>query len=191
MIPRSFGTHSGTFHADEVTACALLLLFDQIDADKVLRTRDPSTLAGCAYVCDVGGVYDPARRRFDHHQPSYTGSLSSAGMIGEYLRDEGIMPHHAHRFLEDALLKGVDAYDNGKITAETGTCTLSHIVSNFMPAVYDATDDLIDKAFFSALDFVLGHLRRVYERFLYIEACREQVAAAMQASTTYLFFPPL
>ncbi len=25
--PRSFGTHDGSFHADEVTACALLLLF--------------------------------------------------------------------------------------------------------------------------------------------------------------------
>ena len=29
--PRSFGTHDGSFHADEVTACALLLLFDLID----------------------------------------------------------------------------------------------------------------------------------------------------------------
>ncbi|MDF2550599.1 MAG: hypothetical protein K0S07_1666, partial [Chlamydiales bacterium] len=29
--PRSFGTHDGSFHADEVTACALLLLVDLID----------------------------------------------------------------------------------------------------------------------------------------------------------------
>ena len=34
--PRSCGTHDGTFHADEVTACALLILFDLVDEDKVL-----------------------------------------------------------------------------------------------------------------------------------------------------------
>ncbi len=188
MVPRSFGTHSGTFHADEVTACALLLLFDLIDVDKIIRTRDSAALASCAYVCDVGGVYDAERRRFDHHQPTYTGPLSSAGMVGEYLRDTGIMPRHAHKFLEEALLKGVDDYDNGKITAEIGTCTLSHIVSNFMPAVYEASDEEIENAFFSALDFVLGHLKRVYARFLYIESCREQVASVMEKQGSYLLF---
>ncbi len=33
-IPRSVGTHDGTFHADEVTACAFLLLFDLVDSNK-------------------------------------------------------------------------------------------------------------------------------------------------------------
>ncbi|MBS0649692.1 MAG: MYG1 family protein, partial [Verrucomicrobia bacterium] len=47
MIPRSCGTHDGSFHADEVTACALLLLFDQIDRDKIIRTRDSSKLSKC------------------------------------------------------------------------------------------------------------------------------------------------
>ena len=28
ILSRSFGTHDGSFHADEVTACALLLFFN-------------------------------------------------------------------------------------------------------------------------------------------------------------------
>jgi Uncharacterized conserved protein related to MYG1 family len=85
MIKRSVGTHDGAFHADEVTACALLVVFDLVDEDKIVRTRDPSKLAECEYVCDVGGEYDPSRKLFDHHQADYVGRLSSAGMILHYL----------------------------------------------------------------------------------------------------------
>lgn len=52
---RSCGVHDGTFHADEITACALLMLFDLIDEDKIIRTRDLDVLSTCEYVCDVGG----------------------------------------------------------------------------------------------------------------------------------------
>ena len=49
MIFRSLGIHDGTFHADEVTACALLILFDLIDEEKIIRTRDTARLAKCEY----------------------------------------------------------------------------------------------------------------------------------------------
>lgn len=32
------------------------------------RTRDQKLLDECDIVVDVGGVFDPERRRFDHHQ---------------------------------------------------------------------------------------------------------------------------
>src|SRR5690242_15282127 len=86
-IPRSFGTHDGSFHADEVTACGLLLVFKMIDLDKITRTREEEVLATCEYVCDVGGIYNVADKRFDHHQNSYAGELSSAGMILLYLKE--------------------------------------------------------------------------------------------------------
>ena len=81
QTPRSFGTHDGSFHADEVTACSLLLAFGKIDREKIHRTRDSAVLASCEYVCDVGGIFDPALKRFDHHQAEYVGPLSSAGMV--------------------------------------------------------------------------------------------------------------
>jgi uncharacterized UPF0160 family protein len=36
----------------------------------LIRTRDPAKLAECTVVVDVGGVYDPAQHRYDHHQVS-------------------------------------------------------------------------------------------------------------------------
>src|ERR1700761_5593230 len=111
-IPRSFGTHDGTFHADEVTACALLLLFGLIDPLRIVRTRNLDELKTCEYVCDVGGIYDPQNKLFDHHQADYQGSLSSAGMILLHLQETGIISPKEHEFFDRSLIIGVDAHDN-------------------------------------------------------------------------------
>src|SRR5262245_7832493 len=98
MEPRSLAIHDGSFHADEVTACALLLLFDRIDRNKVHRTRDQKVIDRCDYVCDVGGIYDPAKRRFDHHQAEYKGSMSSAGMVLLYLKELELIEPHLYEY---------------------------------------------------------------------------------------------
>ena len=154
MQARSLGTHDGTFHADEVTACALLLLCDLIDRDKIVRTRDYQKLANCAFVCDVGGLYDPKKRLFDHHQAEYEGLLSSAGMVLEFLRDESHIEPKEYEFLNHFLVLGVDAHDNGREILVKGLCSFSHVVSNFVPAENLASSQEQDAAFFEALDFV-------------------------------------
>ena len=121
--PRSFGTHDGSFHADEVTACALLLLFDLIDKEEIVRSRSPKELSSCEYVCDVGWVYKPQIKRFDHHQLDYKGSLSSAGMILKYLKDEEIIDKKLYNYLNRSLVMGVDAIDNGKAAPLLGHCS--------------------------------------------------------------------
>ncbi|MBS0604461.1 MAG: MYG1 family protein [Verrucomicrobia bacterium] len=188
MIKRSVGTHDGSFHADEVTACALLLTFGLIDRDKIVRTRDLRSLDECEFVCDVGGIYDPSIKRFDHHQSEYTGDLSSAGMIWLYMRQQGIVDEPAYEFFNRSLILGVDAHDNGRVTPEIGTSTFSNVVTNFVPPVYDAPKEEQTKAFFDALDFVVGHLRRLLERFRYIQACREKVAFSMKKKEKFLYF---
>ncbi|MBA3817067.1 MAG: MYG1 family protein, partial [Parachlamydiaceae bacterium] len=157
-IPRSVGTHDGTFHADEVTACALLLLFDLIDRECIVRTRQHDELVRCEYVCDVGGVYDPERKLFDHHQVEYQGSMSSAGMILLHLFQSNIISLKEREFLENSLIIGVDAHDNGKELHSNGVCTYSHIISNFTPISHEADDKQQDEAFFRALEFALDHL---------------------------------
>src|ERR1700734_1069645 len=92
--PLSCGTHDGTFHADEVTACALLVVFGLIGQDKIIRTRKKELLDSCEYICDVGGIYDPAEKLFDHHQAEYQGNLSSAGMILLHLQDTHVISKH-------------------------------------------------------------------------------------------------
>lgn len=188
IVPRSFATHNGSFHADEVTACALLLLFQQIDRQNILRTRDPEKLAQCEYVCDVGGIYDPEHKRFDHHQSDYRGDLSSAGMVWEYLKEQRIVDEATYQYFNHSLLIGVDAIDNGRDFPLLGHCSFSQVVSNFVPVAYDAAPEVHEKAFQEALDFVLGHLRRLLERFRYIQACRAKVAERMAHDEQVLIF---
>lgn len=187
-ILRSFGTHDGPFHADEVTACAFLILFDLIDIDKIIRTRAPETLHRCEYVCDVGGIYDPERKLFDHHQADYRGSLSSAGMILQYLADIKILNSRQRNFFDRCLVIGIDAHDNGRELHSPGVCTYSHVISNFNPIEHDATAAVQDTAFLSALTFALGHLTRMWERSQYTLSCREIVAKAMKKKGNYLLF---
>lgn len=187
-VQRKLGTHDGSFHADEVTACALLVLFDLIDGDKIVRTRDEQELETCEYVCDVGGYYDPERKIFDHHQSEYGGPLSSAGMVLLYLKDQQLIEEKEYRFLNHVLIWGVDAHDNGKDPLIPGLCSYSHIVSNFMPISYDATNEELDQAFFDALAFAKGHLRRTRERYQYAQSCREVVFASMKEGKECLMF---
>lgn len=100
-------THNGTFHCDEALACGLLRHLAPYKEASIVRTRDTSTIDGASIVVDVGGVYDHAKLRYDHHQgdfhhtmvtdkKTYLTRLSSAGLvykhygkelIQEYIRD--------------------------------------------------------------------------------------------------------
>lgn len=185
---RSVGTHDGTFHGDEVTACALLIVFDCIDENKIVRTRDQKLLDTCEFVCDVGGIFNPSQKLFDHHQVTYKGELSSAGMILDYLRQERIISEEGWNFLNRTLIFGVDAHDNGRAPQTFGYCTFSHIVSNFNPADLQCSPDEQNRAFFQALHFVIGHIQRSYNRFLYEVECRKLIKAAMEKNRICLFF---
>lgn len=187
-IPRSFGTHDGTFHADEVTACGLLLLFNLIDQDQIIRTRDLKLLGNCEYVCDVGGVYDPHQKLFDHHQAGYEGSLSSAGMILLYLKHTGIINPKEYDLFNLSLVLGVDAHDNGKDPQIPGLCTYSNIVSSFTPIFHDSDPATLDSSFFEALEFVKGYLNRLWNRYKYIQSCRQTVAESMMKYKECLIF---
>jgi uncharacterized UPF0160 family protein len=188
MHSRSCGTHDGSFHADEVTACALLLLFDKIDRNKIVRTRDDQKLQQCEYVCDVGGVYNPEKKRFDHHQVGYQGELSSAGMVWKYLKELHVVDVKTYDFFNRSLIWGVDAHDNGRANLEIGVCSFSQVISNFIPPAYDAPEEELEKAFFEAVDFTKGHLHRLLDRYQYIEGCRQKVAQLMQQKSEALIF---
>lgn len=185
---KSLGTHSGTFHADEITACALLIVHDLVDPQQIYRTRDPQLLSECEFVCDVGGVYAPADRLFDHHQVSYEGTLSSAGMVLRWLRDEGYFSVDEFEYFRQNFVDGVDAHDNGRAELVEGHCSFSGVISNFTPISYQASPEEQDAAFHQALDLVLGHVKRLRARFLYHLSCRTQVSEVMKKYETCLMF---
>lgn len=188
MTKNIVGTHDGSFHADEVSACALLILTGLAERQGVIRTRDPKILQTCRYVCDVGGVYDPKRGFFDHHQADYKGSLSSAGMILLYLRDIKKITEEEYLLLQNSIIHGVDAHDNGIELYAPGVCTYSHIISNYMPIHHEASPEEINAAFQEALEFSIQHLKRLIERHRYIHSFKETVKKKMNENKDCLIF---
>ena len=71
------GTHNGTFHCDEVLACSMLKHLPQYKDAEIVRTRDQAVLDTCDIVVDVGGVFDPTKHRYDHHQKTFSDSMKT------------------------------------------------------------------------------------------------------------------
>jgi len=102
-------THKGIFHADEVTAVALLKVFTE-DTIEVSRVEHDSTdFSSFDMVIDIGKKFDGVKL-FDHHQ--YKGGKSSAGLIWDYIGMQGDYPKISK------LIKMVDDNDTGVAKAE-------------------------------------------------------------------------
>jgi uncharacterized UPF0160 family protein len=82
-------THSGSFHADDVFGVGVLAaLHPQHD---IFRSRDPAVLAGADFLVDVGGEWDAARGRFDHHQRGFEGRRMREDAPGEGYASAGLV----------------------------------------------------------------------------------------------------
>jgi uncharacterized UPF0160 family protein len=75
-MPKLIATHSGTFHADDVFGVAVLATVfpDHV----IIRTRSAEEIARADFAVDVGGIWDPAAGRFDHHQRGFEGTRTRA-----------------------------------------------------------------------------------------------------------------
>jgi uncharacterized UPF0160 family protein len=160
-------THSGKFHADDAWAVAVLkIVFPQ---SEVVRTRDPVKVEAADFAVDVGGIWDPATGRFDHHQKGFSGArqtgvpYASAGLVWkEYgARCVSILSesHTGHRLSDNAavemayaidadIVQYLDLSDVGAAKNAPGGYGLSAVVSGFNPnwldeqrVGYGAADD--------------------------------------------------
>ncbi|GBE58582.1 metal binding protein, putative [Babesia ovata] len=131
------GTHCGNFHCDEALAISILKLLPEYRDATIVRTRDLAVLNTCDVVVDVGGVYDPQKGRFDHHQGSFdeyfdenhrVTRLSSAGLVYKHfakrvfrevyhVTDEENL-NDMYLSIYDNLIQSIDAVDTGVAIAE-------------------------------------------------------------------------
>jgi uncharacterized UPF0160 family protein len=171
-------THSGTFHADDVFASAVLHV--ALGDFEFIRTRDATLIASADIVFDVGGIYNPTERRYDHHMrdlPRRTDGTpySSVGLIW---RDYGraalaqFVPGIEERTLDtvwqdiDAgIILAIDMADNGISTASPGHLGL--LIEAFNPT-WDSAQTY-DEAFAEAVILARGILERA-SRQAYAEA---------------------
>lgn len=112
-------------------AVYLLRLLPGYASSQLIRTRDPAKLATCHTVVDVGGEYDPAANRYDHHQrtfndtfPGHGTKLSSAGLVYMHFGKAIIAQHMGlsaghgdvqtlYEKLYADFIESLDAHDNG------------------------------------------------------------------------------
>ncbi|MBM3195483.1 MAG: MYG1 family protein [Chlamydiae bacterium] len=181
--------HDGPFHADEIIACVQLFYAGLIKKNEIHRSRDPEVFAKYQFVVDVGAVYDEKNCMFDHHQSSYMGELSSAGMVAKFLLHKGFYDPSLYKYLLLELINHVDAFDNGRVSREVlNTPTFSHVIENFVPVQEGASKEEMNKAFFLAFDFAHGHFIRLIQRYEYRQRCKEVVKKAMDDPGEILVF---
>ena len=147
--PPLIGTHNGHFHADEALAVYMLRLLPEYASAALVRTRDQAVLDTCHTVVDVGGEYDAAKNRYDHHQrtfdtafPDHKTKLSSAGLVYMHFGKAIIAQHTKtavdhpdvdliYRKLYDDFIEAVDANDNGISKYDGSRLREAGIESNF------------------------------------------------------------
>lgn len=155
-MTKLIATHSGTHHADDAFAVAVLAaLFPD---HTLIRTRDPDAVARADFAVDVGGLWDPAAGRFDHHQREFEGArvrlaedgrmvraegYASAGLVWrEYgaayvrlladrmgVRLEAAAADAIARDVDSALVRYLDQVDNGEDQVAPGIFGLSELLS--------------------------------------------------------------
>jgi uncharacterized UPF0160 family protein len=189
-------THNGVFHADDVFAAALLRrLFANVE---IIRTRDPKVIAAADLTFDVGGEYDPSRRRFDHHQRDFNEEvlpgvpLSSVGLLWrEYGEQFAETPFVADKVYRD-LIAGIDAVDNGVRPNEyqedyarswyCPTSTVSAVIARMNPAwdsgidpdaAFERAVELADQILVGAVLAASGE-ERAHDKF--VRACWRDAA---------------
>ncbi|XP_020584013.1 UPF0160 protein-like [Phalaenopsis equestris] len=132
------GTHNGSFHCDEALGCFMIRLTEKFAGAEIVRSRDPQLLDTLDAVLDVGGVYDPDRDRYDHHQKGFNEAfghgfktkLSSAGLIYKHYGKEIIAKElqldYEHQDVQrlylavyKSFVEAIDAIDNGINQYET------------------------------------------------------------------------
>ena len=157
-------THSGRFHADEAFACATLALYLNKKGTpyRIIRTRDSGIIESGDIVLDVGGIYNPEKGRFDHHQNEGAGNrdngipFASFGLIWKHYGVKVCESDVVANIIDSKIVQAVDALDNGKqitnfIIPDVREYNLQDIIDCYLPKTQDLKD--YDKNFSKLVEF--------------------------------------
>ncbi len=175
-------THNGKFHCDEVFAYAVLRQALGVHVPgvdhRLVRTRDADVIAGGDIVWDVGLLFDPETRRFDHHQrgaPERPDGMpfSAAGLVWQVygrqtvaalLREGGhaddALAGAVAASLDESVVRRIDEIDNGFAPGQD-RLGLASLIGDYNPG-WDQPRDAAteDAAFLDAAALAEGVLRR-------------------------------
>lgn len=178
-------THSGNFHADDVFAVATLLIVFP-DA-KVIRTRDASLIENADVVADVGGIYDPNRLRFDHHQIEGAGShyngipYASFGLVWKKYGEKISGSTEVAKIIEKNIVIPIDAHDNEiSINKSTFDEIKPYTFSDFLNSFVDRNtveSEVLDEIFIKLTtltkDLILREVKKANEKIIGINKIKK------------------
>ncbi|MCA1908386.1 MAG: MYG1 family protein [Magnetospirillum sp.] len=182
-------THSGSFHADDVFAFAILKAATGGQV-RLTRSREAADWDAAAVVFDVGNVYDPILGRYDHHMRDKPlrdngEAYSSAGLIWrDYGRDAiaRLCPAASATQVEviwskmDAgLIRDIDLMDNGAMQRHPGH--FSTVLETFCPTFAEAGTDE-DSCYYQAVGLADQVLARAVAQGFAAAQAQDAVAQA-------------
>ena len=129
---------------------------------------------------DGGGTFDAASRRFDHHQASYTGPLSSAGMVLAWLDEEGRLAVGLRTMLHERLVAYVDDVDNGRVEPRAHLPDFTTHVGGYNRGCHTLAE--FDARFEEAVAMALATVRGLALEHAELTEADAVVGAAMEAA---------
>ena len=152
----TIATHSGSFHADDVFGVGILM--GVFPSHTLVRTRKQELIDAADFAVDVGGSWDVATGRFDHHQRGFEGARPAQQVDGQTVPGVGYASAgllwaafgtayvaawantHGHslsteateevvRSIDHSLVQYLDIVDTGKGDVSPGIFGLSSLIA--------------------------------------------------------------
>ena len=168
-------THNGSFHADDVFSYAVISEVFGKENVELVRTRDAQVIEDSIIAFDVGGIYDRANGRFDHHQKGGAKvrengfPYASIGLVWEhygirYLQAIGVEDRTEYgsvalksilREMDKKYIQYIDGADCGHKDMILGDLpSISRIIESYNPQFFeDQSSEASDLAFIRASNF--------------------------------------
>ncbi|NCC71203.1 MYG1 family protein, partial [bacterium] len=134
-------THNEKFHADEIFACASLLLI--FPDSEIIRSRDENDFRKADIRVDVGEKNNPETLDFDHHQRGGAGyrengfPYASFGLVWKEFGKKICKNEEISKKIDRKLVQTIDALDFGYdffTYSDIYPYTISDMISAFNPS---------------------------------------------------------
>lgn len=199
-------THNAGFHADDVTAYAILkeVLSRRGESWTLERTRDPEIINQADIAFDIGFEYDASKNRYDHHQKGRAGArengilYAAAGLVWKHFGMELCESEEVWSQIDRSLISAIDAQDNGQdIIKETYFTDiiftqLGMYFYHFEPGPFeDSSPEILLEKFEEASEFARGILVRALHNFNEYEKAFQEAKKVYETAPdkTILVFP--
>jgi uncharacterized UPF0160 family protein len=190
------GTHSGSFHADDVFAIATLsFIYPEYE---IIRSRDEEVLGQCDYLVDVGGVYDHENKIYDHHfrnGPAYEDGLamSSVGLIWKHYGEKVCGNQDIADRVCQKLIRSLDANDNGVTLSQPveddfgiSEVSISGIIAIMNPPDLENVDEVFGTEVIRAKAILEAFIAKAKHWYNSKAEVDEVVAKALQNKRQYI-----